>query len=331
MRDLVAGLVAVGLLGAAASLATTLRGYRRRRERARDSERALGRSIIAEVPDRRRSRARHRRRCTRFYYGERSIDKDLITAVRVLINGSPIASYVSRRYAREGALQATSFEDRPEGIARDRWDVAIETVTGTTLVECGAIRERVSQELARTIFDRSNAISNGAMTPRTLTAARLPFGFCRARAMIRRPGEDEQQIRQAVHIAHEHGIDRRIERDDAPLGAAADGARHVQRGAGRRSTRQDEAAQRRQLRLETIDQLLRGARRRRSPITAFVTRAASFSPGSASCAPSANRSRWMLHDRVAERRVEVRRARQPEPGVQLRRRRRTRRPAHRLF
>jgi len=31
--------------------------------------------------------------------------------------------------------------------------VAIETVTGTALVECGAIRERVSQELARTIYE----------------------------------------------------------------------------------------------------------------------------------------------------------------------------------
>jgi hypothetical protein len=30
--------------------------------------------------------------------------------------------------------------------------VAIETVTGTVLVECGAIRERVSQELARAVF-----------------------------------------------------------------------------------------------------------------------------------------------------------------------------------
>jgi nicotinamide mononucleotide (NMN) deamidase PncC len=35
--------------------------------------------------------------------------------------------------------------------------VAIETVTGTTLVECGAIRERVSQELARTVFDAVQA------------------------------------------------------------------------------------------------------------------------------------------------------------------------------
>jgi hypothetical protein len=50
-------------------------------------------------------------------------------------------------------MQPTSFEDRPEGIARDRWDVAIESVDGTTLVECGAIRERISQELARAVFD----------------------------------------------------------------------------------------------------------------------------------------------------------------------------------
>ncbi len=49
--------------------------------------------------------------------------------------------------------QPTSFEDRPEGIARDRWDVAIERGDGTTLVECGAIRERISQELARAVFD----------------------------------------------------------------------------------------------------------------------------------------------------------------------------------
>ena len=151
MRDLVAGLVAVILLLAAASLATTLTGYRKRRQRARDSERALGRILIAELPISDElvlvSQDDHR-----FYYGDQSIDKDLITAVRVLINGSPIAAYVSRRH-RVADVRATSFEDRPEGIARDRWDVAVETLKGTTLIECGAIRERVSQELARTIFD----------------------------------------------------------------------------------------------------------------------------------------------------------------------------------
>jgi hypothetical protein len=152
MRDFVAAIVAVLLLAAAASLATTLQLYRRRRRRARDSERALGRTVITEIPagD---DLVLFSEDASRFYYGDRSIDKDLIVAVRVLINGAPIAAYVSTRYQNEAARQATSFEDRPEGIARDRWDVALETVTGTTLVQCGAIRERVSQELARTVFD----------------------------------------------------------------------------------------------------------------------------------------------------------------------------------
>jgi hypothetical protein len=35
--------------------------------------------------------------------------------------------------------------------------VAVETLAGTTLIECGAIRERVSQELARTVFDAIKA------------------------------------------------------------------------------------------------------------------------------------------------------------------------------
>src|SRR5437868_8588643 len=152
MRDVFAAVVALALLVIAASLATTLTVFRRRRLRDRDSERALGRTIIAEIP----AEDDLRLFCEdaqRFYWGEASVDKDLIAAVRVLINGSPIAAAVSRRYPAEAARQATSFEDRPEGIARDRWDVAIEAVNGTMLVECGAIRERVSQALARTVFD----------------------------------------------------------------------------------------------------------------------------------------------------------------------------------
>ena len=152
MRDVVAAAAAFILLLVAASLATTLQTYRRRRLRARDSERALGRTIIAEIPagD---GLVLFSEDAVRFYQGERSIDKDLVVAARVLINGSPIAACVSRRYPGEALRQATSFEDQPDGIARDRWDVAIETVTGTVLVECGAIRERVSQELARSVFD----------------------------------------------------------------------------------------------------------------------------------------------------------------------------------
>ena len=151
MRDFVAALVAIALLLIAGSLATTLQFHRRRRQRARDSERALGRTIIAELPAG-EDLVLFSEDGARFYYGERAIDKDLIAAARVLINGAPIAAIVSRRHD-SGERHPTSFEDRPDGIARDRWDVAIETVTGTVLVECGAIRERVSQELARAVFD----------------------------------------------------------------------------------------------------------------------------------------------------------------------------------
>src|SRR5262245_53226735 len=158
---MVAGLIAIALLLLAASLATTLQVYRRRRDRLRDSERALGRRIVAELPTG-DDIVLFSEDSARFHYDERSIDKDLIVAARVLINGAPIAATVARQYRRQAEAQATSFEDRPEGIARDRWDVAIETVTGVVLVECGAIRERVSQELARAVFDAVKRVVEAA-------------------------------------------------------------------------------------------------------------------------------------------------------------------------
>src|SRR5260221_8315046 len=152
MRDVFAALVALALLAAAASLATTLQVYRRRRRRLRDSERALGRTIVAEIPAG-NDLVLFSADPSRFYYGDRSIDKDLIAALRVLINGAPIAAAVSTRHPEAVDRRPTRFEDRPEGIPPDPWDLASETVSGTVLVECGAIRERVSQELARTAYE----------------------------------------------------------------------------------------------------------------------------------------------------------------------------------
>jgi hypothetical protein len=152
IRDLVAAGVALLLLIVAASLGTTLTVYRNRRRKNREHERLLGRTIIAEIPadD---GLVLFTEDDGQFHYGTQTVDKERIAAVRVLINGAPIASCVSKRHAARVPIQPTSFEDRPEGIARDRWDVAIESSDGTTLVECGAIRERMSQELARAVFD----------------------------------------------------------------------------------------------------------------------------------------------------------------------------------
>lgn len=167
MRNLVAALVAIGLILVAASLATTLRLYRRRRARTADAERALGRIIIAELPTA-EDLVLFSEDATRFHYGSESVDKDTITAVRVLINGAPIAATLSPHHPEVSGRHATSFDDRPEGIARDRWDVAIETVGDTVLVECGAIRERVSQELARTVYEtvRTAVLTTPSPAPR---------------------------------------------------------------------------------------------------------------------------------------------------------------------
>ena len=159
MRDAVAALFAVALVFFALSLLTSLHFYRKRHQKAREEELARGRTIIVELPTDPEltlftEDAEH------FYYGATAIDKNEIMAVRVLINGSPIAAFVAPRWESAQRAQPTSFEDRPEGIARDRWDVAIETANaqlGTVLVECGAVRERVSQELARRVFDAVKA------------------------------------------------------------------------------------------------------------------------------------------------------------------------------
>ncbi len=152
MRDLVAALVAAALIFAALSLLTTLHFYRKRHRQAREAEMQRGRRIIVELPTD-PELTLFTEDEEHFYYGATPIDKNDIMAVRVLINGSPIAAVVAPRWSSAQLPQPTSFEDRPEGIARDRWDVAIETVSGTVLVECGAVRERVSQELARQVFD----------------------------------------------------------------------------------------------------------------------------------------------------------------------------------
>ena len=99
--------------------------------------------------------------------------------VRVLINGSPIASHTARRYPTDDPGDAGRFADRPEGIAHDRWDVLIRTAASDTLVECGSVRERVSQELARSVFDAVEADMEdrdlrAAAADRTPTATTTP-------------------------------------------------------------------------------------------------------------------------------------------------------------
>ena len=151
MRDLIAGLIAPGLFFFALGLASTLRFHRRDRQRERDELAASGRSVLAEIPTK-DGLELFVADDVHFYWRNTTIVKDRIGLVRVLINGTPLASYSAQRFPTGDPGDSGSFADRPDGIAHDRWDVLIRA-DADTLVECGSVRERVSQALARRVFD----------------------------------------------------------------------------------------------------------------------------------------------------------------------------------
>tara|TARA_B100000029_G_scaffold472366_2_gene512807 strand:- start:848 stop:1339 length:492 start_codon:yes stop_codon:yes gene_type:complete len=151
MRDLAAIVLAITLVFFALRLATSLTRDRRQRKRTRLAIEAIGQIILAEVPSD-TGITFFTEDATAFYFGQQTIHKSAITATRVLINGTPIAASIRHDIRDAETVPQEVVENHPEGFARDRWDVAIETTDSTVVVPCGAIRERISQELARGIF-----------------------------------------------------------------------------------------------------------------------------------------------------------------------------------
>ena len=152
MRDVAAALLAIALVFFALRLATALTRDRRRRCGEREKIAAGGRTILAEIPSD-EGLIFFTEDARAFHLGDRPIPKAGITAARVLINGAPIAVAARPDHRAAAALSSELVRQRPEGLARDRWDVAIDTRNGTVTVPCGAIREQISQELARGVFD----------------------------------------------------------------------------------------------------------------------------------------------------------------------------------
>ena len=151
MRDLVAAGVVVLLLLAALSMATTLRWRYRDRERIRRQLDAEGRTIVAEVPAA-GGLEFFSEDAGAFYWSGRTIPKPAIRTARLLISGAPLATVRSRQAPDLATAAAATAEDA-DPVERERWDVDIETAGGTVLVPCGSIRQQVSQDLARSIFD----------------------------------------------------------------------------------------------------------------------------------------------------------------------------------
>ena len=152
MRDVVGVLVALLLVFFALRLATALTRDRRKRHGEREAIAAGGRTIVAEIPSD-EGLVFFTEDDEAFHLGDHPIPKATITAARVLINGAPIAVAARPEHQAAASISSELVQQRPAGLARDRWDVAIDTEQDTVIVPCGAIREQISQELARGIFD----------------------------------------------------------------------------------------------------------------------------------------------------------------------------------
>lgn len=160
MRDLVAGFVAFGLFLFALGLISTLRFHRRARERERRALSAAGRRVLAEIPapD---GLALFASDDTHFHWNGRPVARRTVRRVSLLINGAPLAVHAAPGHSPTPGDVDPAILERPSGIAHDRWDVLIETDAGEVRVACGSIRERVSQELARAVFDAVKADLEG--------------------------------------------------------------------------------------------------------------------------------------------------------------------------
>ena len=150
MRDFVAVFVVFLLMAFALSMATSLQWYKRRHSKIRRAITASGQSIIAEIPG--TDGLQFFTEDTRaFHWKKRIIPKDEIRSTRLLISGAPISVRFSGLFPEPKPLPPSDFQ-QSDAIERERWDVAIDLKNTTVVVACGAIRERVSQELARQVF-----------------------------------------------------------------------------------------------------------------------------------------------------------------------------------
>ena len=95
-----------------------------------------------------------------------------------------------------------------------------------------------------------------------------PTAARRRRRHVRRAREDEQQVREAVEVAHALGVDLVAAGDRAPLGAPADGAADVQLRRRRRAAGQHERLQVRQLGVDLVARLLEPRRSAPAPAAA---------------------------------------------------------------
>jgi hypothetical protein len=128
-------------------LAMDLRAARLFREEAREAREAAGERVVAEVPSASGELWLFAEDRDAFFWPPHRIPKTAVAGCRLLLNGGVIAAA-----ARPGfELPPPPRPEEYEG--RERWDVRIYTPGEEIEVACGTVREGVSREIARSVYD----------------------------------------------------------------------------------------------------------------------------------------------------------------------------------
>lgn len=128
-------------------LAMGLRWSKVEREAARRRELETGRRVVAELPLP-EGVVFFAEDAAALHWGERSVPREDVIGGRLLLNSAVVSSA-----ARAGALlpDPPAPEDEP---GREKWEViAYLREGGAVTIRCGSVREGVSRDAARAVFD----------------------------------------------------------------------------------------------------------------------------------------------------------------------------------
>jgi hypothetical protein len=146
-----AAAVVLVFLWKAFRLAMGLRAERLFREGTRRAEEARGHRVIAEIPSAEGELSLFVEAGDSFVWQDRTVRKSELLGCRLLLNGAAVASAAR---VNTSIPEAALLEDY-EG--RERWDVRVYAGTGVWDIPCGTLREGVSRDAARAVFEAVSA------------------------------------------------------------------------------------------------------------------------------------------------------------------------------
>jgi hypothetical protein len=144
--QLAAGVAFLVFVWRAFRFAMALRSGQIAREEARRAEETAGRKIVAELPGGDGALDLFVEDATGFQWTGGRVAKSDLVGCRLLLNGGVMASATRPGVSLPEVGSAEEYE------GRERWDVRVYTLAGSTDIACGRVREGVSREIAQSVF-----------------------------------------------------------------------------------------------------------------------------------------------------------------------------------